>query len=61
MTCTHLNAEIFKIMADRQDDSTPIDTCDHCGEDMDTDCQGEPRCPECDPPCYCCHDGGVSP
>ena len=34
------------------------DTCERCGEEMDKDCQGEPRCPECDPPCPSCDDGG---
>ncbi len=33
------------------------DYCD-CGELMDTDCQGEPRCPMCDGACPCCDDGG---
>ncbi len=30
-----------------------------CGEPMDTDCQGEPRCPMCDGACPCCDDGGM--
>jgi hypothetical protein len=31
--------------------------CPTCGEDMDTDCQGRPRCPTCDGPCPDCYDG----
>ncbi len=30
-----------------------------CGEEMDKDCYGEPRCPACDPPCPACYDGGM--
>jgi len=30
--------------------------CD-CGNEMDTDCNGEPRCDVCDAPCPCCSDG----
>jgi hypothetical protein len=33
--------------------------CRECGEDMDRDCQGSPRCPVCDGPCPHCHDGGI--
>ena len=29
-----------------------------CGEDMDTGCNGNMRCPTCDGPCPCCDDGG---
>ena len=25
--------------------------CEECGEELDKDCQGEPRCPNCDGPC----------
>jgi hypothetical protein len=35
----------------------PNPTCTVCGEEMDTDCQGEPRCTNCDP-CPHCFDGG---
>jgi hypothetical protein len=34
-------------------------TCDLCGEEMYQDCNGQPRCEECDPPCPCCYDGGM--
>ena len=30
--------------------------CD-CGELLDQDCMGNPRCPVCDGPCPCCSDG----
>jgi hypothetical protein len=39
------------------DQDTP-EYCDKCGEELDQDCQGNTRCPQCDPPCPCCHDGG---
>lgn len=32
--------------------------CAECGDEKDTDCNGEPRCPTCDGPCPCCTDGG---
>lgn len=32
--------------------------CPTCGDEMDKDCQGQPRCPTCDPPCPSCYDGG---
>jgi hypothetical protein len=35
----------------------PNPACEACGEEMDTDCQGEPRCTNCDP-CPHCFDGG---
>lgn len=31
--------------------------CPECGDLLDRDCQGELRCPECDPPCPGCSDG----
>lgn len=31
--------------------------CETCGEELDRDCQGKPRCPTCDGPCLCCSDG----
>lgn len=31
-----------------------------CGEPMDQDCNGYPRCPYCDEPCPCCNDGGMT-
>ena len=31
-----------------------------CGNEMDQDCNGNPRCDVCDPPCPCCTDGGMS-
>jgi hypothetical protein len=34
------------------------DYCGECGELMDQDCMGEPRCPDCDEPCPHCDDGG---
>ncbi len=34
--------------------------CERCGDEMDQDCMGNARCPACDGPCPCCHDGGVS-
>jgi hypothetical protein len=33
--------------------------CPKCGSELDKDCQGEMRCPECDPPCPSCSDGGM--
>lgn len=32
--------------------------CGSCGDDLDTNCHGRPRCPTCDGPCPCCDDGG---
>lgn len=32
--------------------------CPKCGEMLDQDCNGQERCPDCDPPCPCCYDGG---
>lgn len=32
-------------------------TCSVCGEELDTDCNGNPRCTTCDGPCPCCNDG----
>ncbi len=29
-----------------------------CGEEFDQDCDGNDRCPVCDPPCPRCFDGG---
>lgn len=31
--------------------------CETCGDEMDQDCNGNPRCPTCDDPCPCCSDG----
>lgn len=31
--------------------------CPTCHDELDTDCQGNPRCPNCDDPCPCCNDG----
>lgn len=31
--------------------------CEKCGEELDRDCFGELRCPQCDPPCPGCCDG----
>ena len=31
--------------------------CEKCDDEMDQDCNGNPRCPTCDPPCPCCSDG----
>jgi hypothetical protein len=31
--------------------------CHNCGEELDQDCNGNPRCPNCDDPCPCCSDG----
>jgi uncharacterized protein (TIGR02996 family) len=39
------------------DDEDGPGRCPHCGDVMDTDCQGSPRCPDCDGPCPCCSDG----
>jgi len=33
--------------------------CYDCGEANDIDCWGEDRCPNCDPPCPGCYDGGI--
>jgi hypothetical protein len=33
------------------------DECGECGQEMDKDCNGNPRCPDCDGPCPCCYDG----
>lgn len=44
------------------DDSLDLDTpcdCETCGETLDYDCNGRPRCPDCDGPCPCCYDGGM--
>lgn len=36
------------------------DTCHcKCGEPLDTDCEGEVRCPMCDGPYPCCDDDGM--
>ena len=35
------------------------DTCPDCGEEYDTDCMGQQRCPTCDGPCPHCNDGGM--
>jgi len=34
------------------------DRCETCGLTNDKDCNGNPRCECCDPPCLCCYDGG---
>lgn len=39
------------------DDDTVVDYCPKCGDNMDTNCMGNPRCPTCDPPCVYCDDG----
>lgn len=31
--------------------------CEKCDDEMDTNCNGDPRCPTCDGPCPCCYDG----
>lgn len=31
--------------------------CCPCGEPIYFNCQGQPRCAVCDPPCLCCSDG----
>ena len=31
--------------------------CPECGEDIDVDCFGTARCPECDAPCPGCYSG----
>ncbi len=36
--------------------STEPTECEECGADLDTDCDGRPRCPECDEPCPRCSD-----
>ncbi len=41
----------------RDSDGKDIGYCDDCGEEMDTDCNGNERCPNCDDPCPCCSDG----
>ena len=33
------------------------DYCATCSDLLDQDCSGDPRCPQCDPPCPCCSDG----
>lgn len=30
--------------------------CGECGEELDKDCNGNDRCPDCDGPCSCCSD-----
>jgi len=43
------------------DEDNELDTeeyCEDCGEELDTDCQGRQRCPNCDEPCPDCSDGG---
>jgi hypothetical protein len=45
---------------DFEDESRPVELNEHwcdCGELMDQDCKGNPRCPACDDPCLCCNDG----
>jgi hypothetical protein len=34
-------------------------TCEQCGGELDKDCFGEMRCPDCDGPCPGCNDGGM--
>jgi hypothetical protein len=40
-------------------EDTDATECPKCGSELDKDCQGEMRCPECDPPCPSCSDGGM--
>jgi hypothetical protein len=40
------------------DEEEAEEACEACGEAMDRDCNGLPRCPDCDGPCPCCYDGG---
>lgn len=52
-------------MADDEADTAEIDTdepensgtCPDCDDEMDTDCNGNARCPTCDGPCPCCDSG----
>lgn len=39
-------------------ESDELGDCENCGEPLDKDCNGQPRCPDCDGPCLCCYDGG---
>lgn len=34
-----------------------MDFCEECGQEMDQDCMGNPRCPDCDGPCIYCYSG----
>lgn len=40
------------------DDELDDRHCPECEGDMDIDCFGGLRCPECDDPCPGCYDGG---
>ncbi len=42
---------------DKWDLSPYSSNCLECGGELDIDCQGEPRCPDCDGPCPSCDDG----
>lgn len=42
---------------DAEQDDKP-EKCGMCGQPVDNDCFGNPRCPTCDPPCPGCYDGG---
>ena len=35
--------------------------CSECGEELDTNCNGDLHCPDCDGPCPCCSDGAGYP
>ena len=49
-----VEAASAEIIADQE---TASEKCS-CGEMLDKDCWGMPRCPTCDPPCPGCDDGG---
>jgi hypothetical protein len=42
-----------------EEDEDTDEYCEECGEELDTDCQGRQRCPNCDGPCPDCSDGGM--
>ena len=43
---------------DDDDDDDDETACETCGGEMDRDCFGNLRCPDCDEPCPGCSDGG---
>ena len=47
---------VIEVDGPPEDEEGDYRPCPECGESMDRDCQGEPRCAVCDPPCPGCSD-----
>ncbi len=52
--CADCGEHLYGPETDETDDSE----CSECGAELDKDCFGNMRCPDCDAPCPGCSDGG---